>query len=335
MFEFLLRRAVLMIFTVIAISIVSYAIIALPPGDYVDKVVSDARKNGDVMTQVEITGMRHQLGLDRSLPEQYLSWVRGIVTRGDFGRSFFWDVPVTQLIWDRLGMTALLSILTLMFIWVVAIPIGIYSAVRKYSLGDYLFTTVGFVGLAIPNFLLALILLYVSFRSFGQSVGGLFSPAYVEAPWSPGRVLDLVSHLWIPMVVLGTAGTASVIRTIRANLLDELHRPYVLTARAKGMPERRLVLKYPVRYSLNPFVSGLNDIFVNIISGETIVAVVLGLQTTGPLLLDALRGQDMYLAATLIMFLSFLAVLGTIFSDLLLMALDPRIRRQAREGEVL
>ncbi|WMT88430.1 ABC transporter permease [Pelagibacterium sp. 26DY04] len=335
MAEFFLRRLVLMIFTVIAISIVSYAIIALPPGDYVDKVVADARKVGDVMTASEIDALRTQLGLDRSLPEQYLSWIWGIVTRGDFGRSFFWEVPVSEIIWQRLGMTTLLSVLTLVFIWVVAIPIGIYSAVKKYSLGDYVFTTAGFIGLAIPNFLLALILLYISFRYMGQSVGGLFSPEYVNAPWSLGKVLDLISHLWIPMVVLGTAGTASVIRTIRANLLDELHKPYVLTARAKGLEERRLTLKYPVRYSLNPFVSGLNDIFVTIISGETIVAVVLGLQTTGPLLLDALRGQDMYLAATLIMFLSFLAVLGTLFSDVLLMALDPRIRRQAREGEVL
>ncbi|WMT90892.1 ABC transporter permease [Pelagibacterium sp. H642] len=335
MAEFFLRRLVLMIFTVIAISIVSYAIIALPPGDYVDKVVADARKVGDVMTASEIDALRMQLGLDRSLPEQYLSWIWGIVTRGDFGRSFFWEVPVSEIIWQRLGMTTLLSVLTLVFIWVVAIPIGIYSAVKKYSLGDYVFTTAGFIGLAIPNFLLALILLYISFRYMGQSVGGLFSPEYVNAPWSLGKVLDLISHLWIPMVVLGTAGTASVIRTIRANLLDELHKPYVLTARAKGLEERRLTLKYPVRYSLNPFVSGLNDIFVTIISGETIVAVVLGLQTTGPLLLDALRGQDMYLAATLIMFLSFLAVLGTLFSDVLLMALDPRIRRQAREGEVL
>lgn len=335
MAEFFLRRLVLMIFTVIAISIVSYAIIALPPGDYVDKVVADARKVGDVMTASEIDALRTQLGLDRSLPEQYFSWVWGIVTKGDFGRSFFWEVPVSEIIWQRLGMTTLLSVLTLVFIWVVAIPIGIYSAVKKYSLGDYVFTTVGFIGLAIPNFLLALILLYISFRYMGQSVGGLFSPQYVNAPWSVGKVLDLISHLWIPMVVLGTAGTASVIRTIRANLLDELHKPYVLTARAKGLEERRLTLKYPVRYSLNPFVSGLNDIFVTIISGETIVAVVLGLQTTGPLLLDALRGQDMYLAATLIMFLSFLAVVGTLFSDVLLMALDPRIRRQAREGEVL
>ena len=216
-----------------------------------------------------------------------------------------------------------------------AIPVGIYSAVRKYSLGDYVFTFLGFIGLAIPNFLLALVLLYISFRYFGQSVGGLFSPEYVNAPWSLARVADLFSHLWIPVIVLGTAGTAEVIRKIRANLLDELHRPYVLTARAKGLDETHLLLKYPVRHSLNPFVSELNDLFVKIVSGETIVAVVLGLQTTGPLLLEALKEEDLYLASTLIMFLSFLAVLGTLFSDLLLMLLDPKIRRQAASQEMM
>ena len=335
MLEFLARRAVLMVFTVLAITVVSFAVITLPPGDYVDKLALDARMTGDVMPAEQRAQLRHRFGLDKSLPEQYYDWVANIVRHGDFGRSFTYERPVTDLIWERLGLTTLLSVMTLMFIWVIAIPIGIYSAVKKYSLGDYLFTFIGFIGLAIPNFLLALVLMYISFKYMDQSVGGLFSPQYLDAPWSFARVGDLLSHLWIPMVVLGTAGTASVIRTIRANLLDELHRPYVLTARAKGLSEPRLIVKYPVRYSLNPFVSGLNEIFVTIVSGETIVAVVLGLQTTGPLLLDALRNQDMYLAATLIMFLSFLAVVGTLFSDLLLMALDPRIRRQAREGELL
>ena len=335
MLEFLARRAVLMVFTVLAITVVSFAVITIPPGDYVDKLALDARMTGDVMPAEQQEQLRHRFGLDKSLPEQYYDWVANIVRHGDFGRSFTYERPVTDLIWERLGLTTQLSVATLMFIWVIAIPIGIYSAVKKYSLGDYLFTFIGFIGLAIPNFLLALVLMYISFKYMDQSVGGLFSPQYLDAPWSFARVGDLLSHLWIPMVVLGTAGTASVIRTIRANLLDELHRPYVLTARAKGLSEPRLIVKYPVRYSLNPFVSGLNEIFVTIVSGETIVAVVLGLQTTGPLLLDALRNQDMYLAATLIMFLSFLAVVGTLFSDLLLMVLDPRIRRQAREGELL
>jgi peptide/nickel transport system permease protein len=332
---FLLRRLSLMLLTIFAITVISFFIIVLPPGDFVDRLVLEANQYGEVFEQHEIDDLRRAYGLDRGAVEQYFIWIKNILFRGDFGFSFGWDVPVADLIGQRLGLTAFLSIVTLMFIWIVAIPIGIYSAVRKYSLGDYVATFVGFIGLAIPNFLLALVLLYVSFRYLGQSVGGLFSPEYANAEWSFARFIDLLSHLWIPTIVLGTAGTAEVIRKIRANLLDELHRPYVLTARAKGLQETRLLLKYPVRHSLNPFVSDLNDLFVKIISGETIVAVVLGLQTTGPLLLQALKEEDLYLAASLIMFLSFLAVLGTLFSDLLLMALDPRIRRQAREGELM
>ncbi len=324
-----------MVLTVISITVISFFIIVLPPGDFVDRLVLEANQYGENFEPHEIEDLRRIYGLDRSAVEQYFIWMENILLRGDFGYSFGWDLPVSQLIGQRLGLTTMLSIVTLLFIWVVAIPIGIYSAIRKYSLGDYVFTFLGFIGLAVPNFLLALVLLYVSFRYFGQSVGGLFSPEYVNAPWSVDRVLDLLSHLWIPTIVLGTAGTAEIIRKIRANLLDELHRPYVMTARVKGLTEARLLVKYPVRHSLNPFVSDLNDLFVKIISGETIVAVVLGLQTTGPLLLQALKEEDLYLASTLIMFLSFLAVLGTLFSDLLLMALDPRIRRQAREGEML
>lgn len=335
MLVFLGRRLVLLFFTVLAITVVSFVIITLPPGDFVDRIAMEAEQNGDRLEPAQIEDLRRFYGLDDGLWTQYTRWMSGMIFRGDFGYSFGWDLPVSDVIGQRIGLTALLSIVTLLFIWVVAIPIGIYSAVRQYSLGDYVFTFVGFIGLAVPNFLLALVLLYVSFRYFGQSVGGLFSPEYVNAPWSLAKVGDLISHMWIPLIVLGTAGTASVIRTIRANLLDELHKPYVLTARAKGLPERRLTLKYPVRHSLNPFVSGLNDIFVNIISGETVVAVVLGLQTVGPLLLTALKAEDMYLAATLIMFLSFLAVLGTLFSDLLLMVLDPRLRRSVQKREVL
>lgn len=335
MWEFLGRRLILLCFTVIAITVVSFVIITLPPGDFVDRIAYEAEQNGDRLTEDQIADLRRFYGLDEGLFVQYRKWMEGMIFRSDFGFSFGWDLPVADVIGQHIGLTALLSILTLMFIWIVAIPIGIYSAVHQYSLGDYVFTFVGFIGLAIPNFLLALVLLYVSFKYFGQSVGGLFSPEYVNAPWSVARVGNLISHLWIPLIVLGTAGTASVIRTIRANLLDELYKPYVLTARAKGLDERRLTLKYPVRHSLNPFVSGLNDIFVNIISGETVVAVVLGLQTVGPLLLTALKAEDMYLAATLIMFLSFLAVVGTLFSDLLLMALDPRLRRNVQNREVM
>ncbi len=215
-------------------------------------------------------------------------------------------------------MTFLLSLSSLLLIWLLAIPIGVYSAVRRYSVGDHFFTFIVFVGVAVPDFLIALVLMYFSFKFLGQSVGGLFSPQYVNASWDAAKVLDLMSHLWIPILVLSMSGTASLIRTLRANLLDELHRPYVTTARAKGLPEFWLLIKYPLRHALNPFVSSLNDIFVSLVSGATIVSVVLGLQTTGPLLLEALQGQDTFLA--------FLALLGTLFSDLLLAWLDPRIR---------
>lgn len=335
MLPFIGRRVLMVIPSLIGISIVAFIVIALPPGDFVDRLVLEAMKQGDQLTDAEIAALRTVYHLDRSLLERYFRWAGNILLRGDLGTSFQWDMPVADLIGERLGLTALLSTTTLVFIWTVAIPVGIYSAVRKYSLGDYVATFFGFIGLAIPNFLLALVLLYVSFRYFGQSVGGLFSPEYVNAPWSLAKVLDLVSHLWIPMVVLGTAGTASVIRIVRANLLDELYAPYYLAARAKGLLPGRALLKYPVRHAMNPFVSGLNEIFVTIVSGETIVAVVLGLQTTGPLLLDALKGQDMFLAATLIMFLSFLAVTGTLFSDIMLAWLDPRIRKQIQRGEAL
>lgn len=335
MLPFVGRRVLMVIPSLVGISIVAFIIIALPPGDFVDRLVLEAMKQGDQLTDAEIAALRTVYHLDRSLLEQYFRWAGNILLRGDLGTSFQWDMPVADLIGERLGLTALLSTTTLVFIWTVAIPVGIYSAVRKYSLGDYVVTFFGFIGLAIPNFLLALVLLYVSFRYFGQSVGGLFSPEFVNAPWSMAKILDLVSHLWIPMVVLGTAGTASVIRIVRANLLDELYAPYYLAARAKGLLPGRALLKYPVRHAMNPFVSGLNEIFVTIVSGETIVAVVLGLQTTGPLLLDALKGQDMFLAATLIMFLSCLAVMGTLFSDIMLAWLDPRIRKQIQRGEAL
>jgi len=328
MARFLLIRLAWVIPTLLAISVVAFAIITLPPGDYVDRYAAQSAAEGDVMSDGEKAALRQTYGLDRPLPVQYARWMSGMLLRGDLGWSFQYSRPVSELIWSRLGLTAILSVTTLLFTWVLAIPIGIYAATRKYSIGDYLFTTLGFIGLALPNFLLALALMYVTFRVTGRSVGGLFSAGYVDAPWSMARVIDLLGHLWIPVLVLGLSGTASIIRTLRANLLDELGQPYVMTARAKGLSETRAVLKYPVRQAMNPFVSGLNDIFVNIISGETIVAIVLGLQTTGPLLFDALRNQDMFLAASLIMFLGILGMIGTLFSDILLAALDPRIRRQ-------
>lgn len=328
MFRFILRRLLYAVPTVIAVSLISFFVIALPPGDFVDRLAATSAQAGDIMTDAEIEALRQSYGLDRPILVQYWDWISDIVLRGDFGHSYSWQVPVSELIWDRVGLTTILAVASLIFVWIVAIPVGIYSAVRRYSLTDYVFTFVGFFGLAIPNFLLALALMYVAYVNFGQDVGGLFSPQYIEADWSWGRFVDLLQHLWIPMVVLGTSGTASVIRIIRANLADELPKPYVMAARAKGLPEMRLLAKYPVRQALNPFVSGLNDVFVDIISGSTIVSVVLGLQTTGPLLLDALRTQDMNMAASFILVLSMLGVVGTLVSDMLLAWLDPRIRYQ-------
>ena len=326
MLQYIIKRILYMIPTLIAISIVSFVIINLPPGDFVDRIVAQRRTAGEIVTFQEEMDLRAFYGLLEPVTQQYIKWVSNILLRGDFGYSFRWNLPVSELIWERMALTLLLSISSMFFIWAVAIPIGIYSAVRKYSVGDYIATFIGFIGLAVPNFLIALVLLYVSFKYLGQSVGGLFSPEYVNAPWSLEKLGDLFAHLWIPMIVLGSAGTASLIRTLRANLLDELSRPYVTTARTKGLPERWLIVKYPLRHALNPFVSSLSGIFVDLVSGSTIVAVVLSLQTTGPLLLEALRSEDMFLAGSFIMLLSLLTVLGTLISDILLAWLDPRIR---------
>jgi peptide/nickel transport system permease protein len=326
--KFFVRRLLFVIPTLIAVSFISFLVINLPPGDFVDHLAAQAAQTGDLMTPEEKVALRHTYGLDQPVAVQYVRWVSGIVLHGDFGYSFTWKLPVAELIWQKLGLTALLSIFSLAVIWIIAIPIGIYSAVRRYSWGDYTFTVLGFLGLAVPNFLLALAVMYMVFACFGQDVGGLFSEAYVDAPWSWNKVVDLAGHIWLPTLVLAASGTASVIRIIRANLIDELHKPYVMAGRAKGLPEFRLLMKYPVRHALNPFVSGLNDILVDIVSGSTIVSIVMGLQTTGPLLLRALRDEDSYMAAGFILMLSVLTVVGTLLSDLLLGWLDPRIRRQ-------
>lgn len=325
---YILKRLLYMIPTVFVISVLTFVVVNLPPGDFVDRLVSEREQMGEVISPEEEAAIRASYGLDKSLPQQYFRWLTDIVTRGDFGFSYAWQLPVSDLIWMRLSMTFMISLSSMFFIWAVAIPIGVYSAVRQYSAGDYIFTFIGFIGLAVPNFLLALVLLYISFKFFDQSVGGLFSPEFVDAPWSWARVRDFLSHLWIPMVVLGTAGTAGLIRTLRANLLDELKRPYVVTARTKGLPELWLLIKYPLRHALNPFVSSLNDIFVSLVSGATIVSIVLSLQTVGPLLLEAVRQEDMFLAGSAILLLSVLAVFGTLVSDILLAWLDPRIRFQ-------
>jgi peptide/nickel transport system permease protein len=323
---YVLRRLALMVPTVFVISVLAFAIIQLPPGSFAETYAATLDRTGDQVDSALLESLRRRYGLDQPMHVQYLLWMRGIFTEWDFGRSFEWNRPVTTLIWERLALTFVISISALIFIWVVALPVGIYSAVRQYSVGDYLATFLAFIGLAIPNFLLALVFMYIAFAYFGQSVGGLFSPEYANAPWSGGKVLDMLSNLWIPMIVLGTAGTAGLVRIMRANLLDELKKPYVVTARAKGLSERRLLLKYPVRVALNPFVSTVGWVLPQLVSGAAIVAIVLNLPTTGPMLFRALLSQDMYLAGSFILLLSVLTVVGTLISDLLLAWLDPRIR---------
>jgi len=314
-----------MIPTVIAISIVSFAIIQLPPGDYLTTMVAGL-ESGEYIEESELAYLKERYGLDQPMHVQYWKWVTGIILRGDFGYSFELRRPVRDVIWQRLALTFVISLSTFIFIWIVAFPIGIYSAVRQYSIGDYFWTFVGFIGLATPNFLLALVLMFLGFKYFGFSVSGLFSPGFVDAPWGWAKIADLLQHLWVPVVVLGTAGTASLIRIMRANLLDELHKPYVVTARAKGLSEARLFVKYPVRVALNPFVSTMGWILPRLVSGSMITAVVLNLPTTGPLMLRALIAQDMYLGGSFILMMSTLTIVGTFISDILLAWLDPRIR---------
>ena len=328
MFQFILRRLMYMIPTLIAISIVSFVIIQLPPGDYLTSMVAGLRDQGVEVDAAQLAALKERYGLGQPIYVQYYKWMSGILLRGDFGQSFEWRRPVSGLIWQRLGLTVLISLSTLLFVWAIAFPIGIYSAVKQYSIGDYIATFFGFIGLATPNFLFALVLMYIGFQVFGQNVGGLFSPEFVDAAWSWAKVKDLMQHLWVPMVVLGASGTAGLIRVMRANLLDELGKLYVVAARAKGLPEWKLILKYPVRVALNPFVSGLGWLLPQLVSGSTIVAIVLSLPTTGPLLLRALMAQDMYLAGSFLLMLSVLTVIGTLISDILLAWLDPRIRYQ-------
>ncbi len=326
MVTYFLRRSFYLLITVAVVSVVAFVLIQLPPGDYLTTYVIQLENQGSTVSEAELAALRRQFGLDRPILVQYLRWIWNIVSRGNFGRSLLWNVAVSELIWDRMGWTLVVALGSLLFTYAVAIPIGIYSALHKYSAFDFSFTVIGYVGLATPNFFLALLLMYLGFKVFGQSVGGLFSPEYADAPWSLRKLLDMLSHLWVPVVVLGTAGTASIIRVMRGMLLDELRKQYVVTARAKGMAERRLVFRYPVRVALNPIVATIGWQLAAIISGAPIVGVVLSLPTTGALMLRALLSQDMLLAGAFILLLSVLTVVGTFISDLLLAALDPRIR---------
>ena len=325
MLAYLLRRLGLAAITTVAITLVTFGILHLPPVDFVTAYAAQVTASGSSLSPAEADAMRLAYGLNEPLWVQYWKWLSMIVT-GDFGRSFEYGRPVTEVIGDRLWLTVLLSIGAIIVTWGLALPIGIYSAVRQYSIGDYVFTFLGFIGLAIPNFLLALIVLYFGQHWFGISVGGLFSADQQLAPWTWAKVLDLIWHLPVPVLILSLAGTAQLVRIMRANLLDELRRPYVVTARARGLAERRVILKYPVRAALNPFASTIGYLLPFMVSGSVIISVVLSLPTVGPLLLRALLSQDMLLASTIILLLGVLTVVGTLISDLLLMWIDPRIR---------
>ena len=325
MLAYIGRRLGFMLVLLVLLSVVSFILIQLPPGDYLTTLVARRQLAGGEMTQAEKDALQQMYGLGLPLHRQYLKWA-GNLLRGDLGRSFQWNRPVSALVAERLPLTLLISAAALLFTYLVAIPIGIYSATHQYSFGDYTFTVVGFVGLAIPPFLLALILMFLFFKAFDMSTVGLFSPEYMDAPWSWAKFLDLLKHLPIPIVINGVAGTAALIRVMRATLLDELQKQYVITARTKGLAERTVLFKYPVRMAINPIVSTVGWLLPTIVSGETITAIVLSLPTVGPLLYEALLWQDMFLAGSLVMVLGMLVVIGTFLSDLLLVKVDPRIR---------
>ncbi|MEE8270921.1 MAG: ABC transporter permease [Alphaproteobacteria bacterium] len=325
MLGYIARRILIMIPTLVAISAVSFVIIQLPPGDFLTTMINEQLSRGENadMNQVEL--LRRTYGLDRPLVVQYFSWLFGIL-QGDFGYSFEHELPVSDIVGDRVFLTIVLTAATTIFIWIVAFPIGIYSATHQYSWGDYGLTFLGFIGLATPNFLLALVLLYFANVQFGISIGGLMDPTYIDQPMSVGKFVSVLQHLWVPVIVIGTSGTAAMIRRLRANLLDELQKQYYITALAKGLPTRRALLKYPLRMSLNPFIADIGSILPELLSGSIIVSVVLDLQTTGPILLRALQSQDMFLAGSFVLLLAVMTVIGVLLSDLALAMLDPRIR---------
>lgn len=325
MLTYIARRLLLMIPTLAVISVIAFVVMELPPGDFVSTRILQMTQSG-TYSEEAVTNLRHRYGLDRPVYVRYWMWITKFL-RGDLGYSLSWNKPVGVLLRSRFALTALISLLSLLFTWTMAFPIGIYSAVRQYSMGDLLWTFIGFLGLAIPNFLLALILMFLSYKYFPDiGVGGLFSQQFQGAAWSWAKFVDLLSHLWIPIVVIGTAGTAGLIRIVRANLIDELKKPYVEMARAKGLSEVRVILKYPVRIAINPFLSTVGWMLPSLIAGETITAVVLGLPTAGPLFLEALKRQDMQLASAFVMLSAILAIVGTLISDILLAIVDPRIQ---------
>ena len=325
MYQYFLRRICIMGLTLVVISALVFFIIQLPPGDYLTTYIEELKAQGEVVDPKKITFLRSQYGLDQPMTTQYFVWLAGML-QGDFGYSFEYDLPVTDVVGDHMWLSMILNFATVLFVYMMSFPIGVYSATHQYSWGDHGLTFIGFLGLATPNFLLALILLYFANVWFGTSIGGLMEPEFIDQPWTWGKIKSVLAHLWVPVVVIGTSGTAGMIRRLRANLLDELQKQYVITGRAKGLGELRLLIKYPMRMALNPFIADIGSLLPQVVSGSVIVSAVMSLPTTGPMLLSALQSQDMYLAGSFLMFLAVLTVIGMFVSDVLLAMLDPRIR---------
>lgn len=310
-----------MIPMMIIISIICFAVIKLQPGEFGSQYLANARVSPET-----IINLRRSLGLDQPAYKQYLLWVKGIVTKGDFGYSFAYKRPVAELIWERIGWTVIISVITLLFTWLIGIPLGIYSATHKYSVLDYLFTFIGYIGVSVPAFLLALILIYLLLVSGGTSVGGLFSNEFIDAPWSWAKVVDLLKHIWIPIIAIGTSGVAGILRQMRGNLLDVLGEQYIVTARSKGLEESTVINKHAVRNAINPLVSMLGMELPNLLSGTIISSIVLNLPTMGPFFYDALINHDQYLVMTFLMMSAFLMLIGNLVADILLALVDPRIK---------
>jgi peptide/nickel transport system permease protein len=325
MARFVLRRLLILIPFMFLISIVSFAVIQLPPGDFVDTYVRNLEVQGGTVNQGQRAAIEAQYGLDKPMYAQYGIWIKH-VAQGDFGNSFLYDRPVGDILKERVPRTIGIALAAMLLTWLIAVPIGIYSALRQYSIWDHLFTFISFVGLAVPGFLLALVLMYVVYEKTGWLVTGMFSPEYRAAPWSVAKFVDMLKNLWLPLLVLSVTSAAGVIRVLRASLLDEVKKQYVTTARSKGMPEWKLVMRYPVRIAINPLISTIGWMLPALVGGEVVVSKVLNIPTTGPVLLEAILAQDMYLTGALVMILSALTVVGTLASDVLLAVVDPRIR---------
>ncbi|GHV65247.1 peptide ABC transporter permease [Spirochaetia bacterium] len=326
MLKYLIKRLCGCVVMIAILSLVTFVVIDLPQGDFLSTYIGTMQASGRTVDQAEIDQLVIQYGLDQPLMVKYVNWIKGIITRGDFGRSFSWNRSVRDILAERMPLTIFLVLVTLIFQWVVSVPIAIYSSTHQYSPLDYVFNIFGFIGLSIPSFLLGLVVVYVLFKLFNFPITGLFSPEYDIVPWSMGKVLNLMSHIWLPIIILGAQGTASLIRTIRGNLIDELPKQYVTTARAKGLPEQKLLFRYPIRVAINPSISTIGWALPGIFSNEIITATVLNLESVGPVFLQSVKSQDMYLAGSVLLVLCTITILGTVLSDVLLALLDPRIR---------